>query len=70
MNPQAQETSLADEYDSPWKIVLESCFPEFMAFYFAQAHAQIDWQQGYEFKNTELRQGEKGTLPNGTTLRK
>ena len=27
-----------------------------MAFYFSQAHAQIDWEQGYEFKNIELRQ--------------
>lgn len=51
----APDPTPADDYDSPWKTVLESCFPEFMAFYFATAHAQIDWQQGYEFKNTELR---------------
>jgi hypothetical protein len=24
----------ADDYDSPWKDVLEHAFPEFMAFYF------------------------------------
>ena len=46
----------ADDYDSPWKDVLEHAFPEFMAFYFPEAHAQIDWSQGHEFKNTELRQ--------------
>ncbi|MDD5029020.1 MAG: DUF4351 domain-containing protein [Rhodoferax sp.] len=57
MSPQVQHPPTpADDYDSPWKTVLESCFPEFMAFYFATAHAQIDWSQGYEFKNTELRQ--------------
>ena len=45
-----------DAYDSPWKDVLEHAFPEFIAFYFPDAHAQIDWARGYEFKNTELRQ--------------
>nr|VFJ54163.1 MAG: Predicted transposase YdaD [Candidatus Kentron sp. FM]VFK12573.1 MAG: Predicted transposase YdaD [Candidatus Kentron sp. FM] len=45
-----------DAYDSPWKDVLEHAFPEFMAFYFPAAYAQIDWAQGHEFKNTELRQ--------------
>ena len=46
----------ADDYDSPWKDVLEHAFPEFMAFYFPQAHVQIDWAKGHEFRNTELRQ--------------
>jgi hypothetical protein len=42
----------ADDYDSPWKDVLEHAFPEFMAFYFPEAYAQIDWEQGHEFKPT------------------
>jgi len=46
----------SDAYDSPWKEMLEHAFLEFMAFYFPEAHAQIDWAQGHEFKNTELRQ--------------
>ncbi|PIQ51160.1 MAG: cytosolic protein [Comamonadaceae bacterium CG12_big_fil_rev_8_21_14_0_65_59_15] len=46
----------ADDYDSPWKDILEHAFPEFMAYYFPAASAQIDWAQGHEFKNTELRQ--------------
>ena len=46
----------ADDYDSPWKDALEHAFPEFMAFYFPEAHAQIDWAQGHEFMNVELRQ--------------
>ena len=45
-----------DDYDSPWKDVLENFFPEFMLFYFAPAHAQIDWSKGYKLENTELRQ--------------
>jgi hypothetical protein len=50
------QTPLNDDYDNPWKEVLEHAFPEFMAFFFPQAHAQIDWAQGHEIKNTELRQ--------------
>jgi len=45
-----------DDYDSPWKDMLEHAFPEFMAFFFPKAHAAIDWEPGHEFKNTELRQ--------------
>ena len=54
--PPPAEDYAADDYDSPWKDALEHAFPEFMAFYFPEAHAQIDWSQGHEFKNTELRQ--------------
>lgn len=46
---------LPDDYDSPWKEAVERCFPEFMAFYFPEAHAQIDWAQGYAFLDQELR---------------
>jgi len=42
--------SNSDAYDSPWKEVLEHAFPEFVAFYFPAAYAQIDWARGYEFK--------------------
>jgi hypothetical protein len=54
MNPDPHTPT--DDYDSPWKEVLEHAFPEFMAFYFPEAHAAIDWSKGYSFKNTELRQ--------------
>ncbi len=49
------ELSSADDYDSPWKEAVERYFPEFMAFYFPAAHAQIDWLHGYEFLDSELR---------------
>ncbi len=45
-----------DSYDSPWKEALEYWFEPFMAFFFPQAHAEIDWEQGYEFLDTELQQ--------------
>ena len=43
-----------DDYDSPWKEAIERYLPEFMAFYFPAAHAQIDWQCGYVFLDQEL----------------
>jgi hypothetical protein len=46
----------ADEHDSPWKDVIEHAFPEFMAFYFPEAHEAINWAQGHTFLDKELRQ--------------
>jgi len=44
-----------DHYDSPWKRAIEHYFLEFMAFYFPDAHAEIDWSKGYVFLDQELR---------------
>jgi hypothetical protein len=44
------------DFDSPWKIALEQYFEPFMAFFFPQAHADIDWDRGYEFCDKELQQ--------------
>ncbi len=44
-----------DQYDSPWKEVIERYFPEFMAFYFPDASAEIDWSKEYVFLDQELR---------------
>src|SRR5437868_14789290 len=46
----------ADEYDSPWKEAIERYFEAFVAFFFPEAHAGIDWSRGYEFLDTELQQ--------------
>jgi len=42
------------EYDSPWKDIIEIQFPEFMLFFFPQAHAEIDWKRPYTFLEKEL----------------
>ena len=47
-------TTAPDNYDTPWKEAIEHHFPEFMAFYFPDAHRQIDWQKGYTFLDQEL----------------
>ena len=48
--------ALRDDYDSPWKEILELYFAEFMAFFFPKAHADIDWSRGYESLDAELQQ--------------
>ncbi len=45
-----------DDFDSPWKDALMHAFPDFMAFYFPRAAANIDWAAGYDFLDQELRQ--------------
>ncbi len=42
------------DYDSPWKEMLDGYFPAFMAFFFPEAHTDIDWTRGYESLDTEL----------------
>jgi hypothetical protein len=44
-----------DDFDNPWKAMLEHAFPELMAFYFPDAYARIDWACEHVFLNTELR---------------
>lgn len=43
-----------DEYDSPWKQLIEWYFEPFMRFFFPAAHAQIDWQRSVQFSDKEL----------------
>ena len=43
-----------NDYDSAWKDAIEKYFKEFMAFFFPEAHADIDWNKGYEFLDQEL----------------
>ena len=50
-----EQNAVTDDYDSPWKEAVELYFPEFMAFYFPEAHACFDWSQGYTFLEQELR---------------
>lgn len=44
------------DFDSPWKDALEHYLEEFLAFFFPQAHAEIDWARGYVFLDKELQQ--------------
>jgi Putative transposase, YhgA-like len=44
------------DFDNPWKDVLEHFFQHFLAFFFPDAHAAIDWDRNYESLDKELQQ--------------
>jgi len=52
--------------DSPWKVILEEYFPQFMSFFAPQAYQKIDWQKGYEFLDKEFQK----IFPQSTTGRR
>ncbi len=56
-----------DDYDGAWKEALETYFEQFMAFFYPQAHQEIDWSKGYEFLDKELQ--EVGDSPRGNPQR-
>ncbi|MCP3963278.1 MAG: DUF4351 domain-containing protein [bacterium] len=45
---------MSDAYDSPWKEMLERYFPDFLAFFFPDAHRSVDWTRGWESQDQEL----------------
>ncbi|WP_236739124.1 transposase [[Phormidium ambiguum] IAM M-71] len=47
---------LRSDYDSAWKEALTVYFEPFMAFCFADAHTDINWERGYETLDTELQE--------------
>lgn len=38
-----------NDYDSPWKEIIEQFFPAFVAFFLPVAYSEIDWNTPYEF---------------------
>ncbi|WP_295454334.1 DUF4351 domain-containing protein [uncultured Thiodictyon sp.] len=56
MAESADQPTPATDNDTPWKNALEHHFPEFLAFYFPDAYAEIDWSCGYQFLDKELAQ--------------
>jgi hypothetical protein len=44
------------DFDTPWKEILESYFPDLIAFFFPQTYPQIEWNRGFEFLDKELQQ--------------
>jgi hypothetical protein len=55
-NTMTTATVERDDYDNPWKQILEHYFAPFLAFFFPTAYADIDWERGYTFLDTELQQ--------------
>lgn len=40
--------------DSSWRKILDKLLPEFLAFYFPEIYAAIDFERGIEFLDKEL----------------
>ncbi len=52
--PDREDEHQQDEFDTPWKEILEAYFKDCLAFFLPAAHDGIDWQRGYEFLDKEL----------------
>ncbi len=50
----AKRTRKSDEFDSPWKDALQDFLPAFIAFFFGDIHADIDWSRGYASLDKEF----------------
>jgi hypothetical protein len=50
----ATRSRASDEFDSPWKDVLQAYLPSFLAFFFADIHADVDWARGYQALDKEF----------------
>ncbi len=46
--------AIIEEEDGFWKEVLDTFFEDFMALLFPEAHAGIDWEAGFQFRDKEL----------------
>jgi hypothetical protein len=46
----------SSDFDGAWKYALEQYFAPFLALFFPEAHAAIDWSQPVAFRDTELQQ--------------
>jgi hypothetical protein len=42
------------DYDSPWKDILEIYFRQFLAFFFPLIEKDLNWEKGYEFLDKEF----------------
>ncbi len=49
-----KSSKTTDDYDSPWKDIIEQYFREFMEFFFPEACDDINWKKGYDFLDKEL----------------
>ncbi|MCL0086614.1 hypothetical protein M1N65_00885 [Thermodesulfovibrionales bacterium] len=47
-------TQINQDYDSPWKDILETYFRQFLAFFFPIIEKDLDWEKGYEFLDKEF----------------
>ncbi len=62
-DPTRREPTTPDDFDSPWKILLDRWAQPFLEFFFPVAAADIDWSQGLEFLDKELQKITRRSAP-------
>lgn len=50
----ARRRAKHDDFDTPWKAALRRYLPSFLAFFFPEIHADIDWSRGYQTLDKEF----------------
>jgi len=60
MSQQKLKRAPRDNFDGPWKDVLEALFEPFLGFLFPGVHAEIDWSERPEFLDKELQRLRRG----------
>lgn len=45
-----------DDFDNPWKLLLDKYFQQFMVFFFPEIHDDINWTKGFDFMDKEFHQ--------------
>jgi len=50
-------TTTSDDYDSPWKDILENYLPDFFAFFFPHIHAEIELDTAADFSGQRVAAG-------------
>lgn len=66
----SRKNSSNDDFDSPWKEIIEQEFEAFVAFFHPRAYQQIDWSKGYAFLDKELQQVARGAKTGGRRVDK
>ena len=57
---QSEGDEARQEFDSPWKKILELHFEDFVSFFFPIAHKEINWSRGFEFLDKEFQKALRG----------
>jgi len=53
---ESNESAPTNDFDTPWKEVLEAYFEDFISFFFPEAYQGINWQVSHNFLDKELQQ--------------
>ena len=63
MTDDGSQTAPTADNDTSWRTAVERHFPKFLAFYFPEAFAPIDWARGYRFPEVWNPRGRGAILP-------